>query len=158
LSSLYAPLRSAPARICVFGTHSATWISKGWLKTALLYSTALPEGEDIPGDFAGSHVPGARERLWCYSQVGLAKQYYVAAAPEAEVRHQQRGRLECLQLAGRAKGSSSCTRPQFARTCSYNSRLPSAKKRVNQRRWAERLPPPQKGSGWVRRRAAPHCL
>lgn len=76
--------RSAPARICVFGTHSATWISKGWLKTALLNSTALPEGEDIPGDFAGSHVPGARERLWCYSQVGLAKQYYVAAAPEAE--------------------------------------------------------------------------
>ena len=74
----------------MFGTHTACYLSKGILNNAILDSTTRPTSDDL-GDYtpvlAGSENMSLEfiEGLWCYSQLGLAKQYYVAAAPEVEV-------------------------------------------------------------------------
>lgn len=82
--------RSAPARICVFGTHTASYLSKGILNNTILdNATPLPSDhlQDLRPLIAGGANMTAElvELTWCYSQLGLAKQYFIAAAAEVEV-------------------------------------------------------------------------
>jgi hypothetical protein len=82
--------RSAPARICVFVTHTACYLSAGFLNNAVLDNDKRPSSDDM-GDLRPYLTAGDNmsleylELVWCYSQYGLAKQYYVAAAAEVQV-------------------------------------------------------------------------